>query len=147
LHAAHRFGYSPRRMKRRAIVITWLLGSAVPLVLTVAWVGCCVLPLHGMVHKLMPLCEMAEQALSAHHHGGEDHDHPSTPAPQKQDQQDGPGWVRKIEPRSSVQAALTSWSVRAVPPSVAQRSQTAPGAFRCDDDVGTRLALLDTLRI
>ena len=135
-------------MKRpRALVLTWLLASTVPLVLAVMLIGCCALPLHGLVHKLLPLCQIAEQALTAHHHGDEGHDHPSTPAPQKQDQQDGPRLVWKSEPRSSIQAALTSWSLRELPQSVAHRSQTAPGAFRCDDDVGTRLALLDTLRI
>lgn len=135
-------------MKRqRVLVLTWLLASGVPLALAVVLIGCCALPFHGLVHRMMPLCQMAEAALTAHHHGDEGHDHPSTPAPQKQDQQDGARLVWKSESRASLHAALNSATLCELPESVAQRSQTAPGAFRCDDDVGTRLALLDTLRI
>lgn len=134
-------------MTRRALVLTWLLGSAVPLVLAVVLIGCCALPFHGLVHRLMPLCEMAEAALTAHHHDGEGHEHPAPPAQQQQDQQNGPRLAWKNEPRVAVVVALSSSSLRDLPLSVLRRSQTAPSAFRCDDDVGTRLALLDTLRL
>jgi hypothetical protein len=133
--------------RRRALVLTWLLASTAPFLLAVVLIGCCALPLHGLMHRLLPLCQMAEQVLAAHHHGDHEHDQPAAPPPQKQDHQDGPRLAWKSEPRVFVAAPLGPWSLRELPQAVVHHSQTAPGAFRCDDDVGTRLALLDTLRI
>ena len=131
--------------RRRALVLGSLLVSGVPLVLALVLVGCCALPFHGLLHRVMPLCAMAEAALTAHHEGTAGHEHPATP-PKKQDDQGQARPAVKPEPRASL-LALTSGSLSSRPPSVALRSQLSPGAFRCDDDVGTRLARLDTLRI
>jgi hypothetical protein len=133
-------------MSRRTLVLTWLFASSVPLALAIVLIGCCALPFHGLVHRLVPLCQMAEAVLTAHQHDGAGHEHPAVP-PQKQDQQDGPRLVWKHETRVTVVYASLSSSLRDMPGAIVQRSQTAPGALRCDDDVGTRLALLDTLRI
>ncbi len=133
--------------RRRAFVFGWLLASSAPVVLAIVLVGCCALPFHGLVHRVMPLCAMAEAALTAHHHGEHDgHEQPVTP-PQKQDDQARARPAAKPEPRASLLAALPAGALRSLPPSVVRRSQLSPGAFRCDDDVGTRLARLDTLRI
>ena len=133
--------------RRRALVLGWLLASSAPVVLAIVLVGCCALPFHGLVHRFMPLCAMAEVALTAHHHGEQDgHESPATP-PQKQNDDARTRPAVKPEPRASLLAALPAGSLRSLPPSVVLRSQLSPGAFRCDDDVGTRLARLDTLRI
>jgi hypothetical protein len=134
--------------RQRLLVLTWLLATGVPVVLAVVLIGCCALPFHGLVHRLLPLCNMAEVALTAHHHGDhEGHDQPAAPPSRKQDGQDGPRIAWKSEARGSLLAPLAAWTPRQVSLQLARRSQVAPGALRCDDDVGTRLALLDTLRI
>ena len=133
--------------RRRIVVLTWLAATAAPVALAVVLIGCCALPFHGLVHRLLPLCDMAETALTAHHHGDhEGHEPPAAPPAQKQDGQDGPRLAWKSEARGTFFVTVAAVATR-VPQAVAHRSQTAPGAFRCDDDVGTRLALLDTLRI
>lgn len=136
-------------MKRqRIVVLTWLAATSVPVALAVVLIGCCALPFHGLVHRLLPLCDMAETALTTHHHGDhEGHEPPAAPPAQKQDGQDGPRLAWKSEARGSFFVAGAATATRHVPQDIAFRSQTAPGVFRCDDDVGTRLALLDTLRI
>ena len=133
--------------RRRIVVLTWLAATAVPVALAVVLIGCCALPFHGLVHRLLPLCDMAEVALTAHHHGDHhEHEQPAAPPAQKQDGQEGPRLAWKSEARGTFFVTVAAVAAR-VPQAVAYRSQTAPGAFRCDDDVGTRLALLDTLRI
>jgi hypothetical protein len=135
-------------MSRRLLIATWLLGTAIPLVLAVVLVGCCALPFHGIVHRFMPLCHMAEAALTAHQHGSQHgHEQPAAPPSQKQDGQDGPRIAWKGEPRAWGVSPLATGSAFQLSQDVAHRSQLSPGALRCDDDVGTRLALLDTLRI
>lgn len=134
--------------RRRILVLTWLAATAVPLALAVVLIGCCTLPFHGLVHRLLPLCDMAKAALTAHHHGDhEGHKAPAAPPAQKQDGQDGPRLAWKSEARGFFCVTVAAVTTRHVSQDVAYRSQTAPGAFRCDDDVGTRLALLETLRI
>ena len=133
--------------RKRKLALAWLAATAAPAALAVVLIGCCALPLHGLVHRLLPLCEMAETALQAGHHGDHGgHHSPATPAP-KQDSQDGARLSARTENRATFVPALVSCGSHPLPPEVAQRSQTAPGAFRCDDDVGRRLASVDTLRI
>ena len=134
--------------RRRAFALGWLLASSVPLVLALALLGCCALPFHGLVHRFVPLCAMAEATLIAHHHSEHDGhgDQPATPV-KRQDNPDGQRLAWKSEARASFLAPLVSWRAYQLPEEAARRSQLAPSALRCDDDVGTRLALLDTLRI
>lgn len=134
--------------RRRLVALTWLAAAALPLALAVVLVGCCALPLHGLVHRLLPLCDTVEAVLAAHHEGGhEQQEQPAAPPAQKQDAPDGIRLAWKSDARSALAPSAATTATRPVPDVVACRSQTAPGAFRCDDDVGTRLALLDTLRI
>ena len=52
-------------MKRTAIAAVWIVGATVPLLASVVFVfGCCVLPFHGYIHKVMPLCHMAVGLMS-----------------------------------------------------------------------------------
>ena len=131
-------------IRRRGWFAAWLLaGTALPAVAAVAIFGCCQLPFHGLIHRVMPLCEVAEHLL-AHHH---DEESPATPPPVQTDT------------RSSV-ARLASMPLHAfTAPMLLVASMGGPigrssvvggrpiGAFRCDDDVGDRLAAISTLRL
>src|SRR5687768_18475791 len=56
-----------RNMRRSVIAAVWIAGATVPLLLaTVFLVGCCVLPFHGVMHRLMPVCVMAMNAMRGH---------------------------------------------------------------------------------
>jgi hypothetical protein len=136
-------------MSRRTVVLTWLMASAMPLVLAMALLGCCALPLHAILHKVTP-CGIAEMALTPQplgHGGHGSQDQPAAPQAQKHDGQDGSRLAWKSEARQAVPLPATVGAIVDLPRPPADRSQIALGAVRCDDDVGTRLALLDTLRI
>lgn len=132
--------------RRRHIVFGWLLaGGASVLLAAVFLVGCCVLPFHDLTHRLLPLCDVAAAVLALGNEAG--HEHPAVPA----ERQDGP---RKQRDASSVAAScpgttitLAVASVQSLATPTGDRAQISPGALRCDDDVGQRLALLETLRI
>ena len=132
----------------RWVATAWLAGTGASLLLAFVLIGCCALPFHGLVHQWVP-CHMAQAVLAAHEDGaGGDHDPPASPAPQKRD---APTPELRLagrgEPRSTVATALLSPPLARLAGPISHRSQLALGAMRCDDDVGLRLALLDTLRI
>jgi len=127
-------------MTRRLIAAAWIAGAAVPLLgAALLVVGCCVLPFHGLIHKMMPACEIAAHLMR----GGHDHDEhpqPSSPAQERQ------------EPANRIAASLTtatqlhsgrSENALELPPTAASayRSFITLGALRCDQDVG--LVVLD----
>jgi hypothetical protein len=127
------------------IVTAWLLGGTfVPIAAVMTILGCCELPFHSLVHRAMPLCEMAATALA--HHGGQEQS-PAAPAPSRPDAKPtmDRGW--RAPERTATNAPLVLAAT--LPPPAAQPSlRTLPiGAFRCDDDVGTRLAFVETLRL
>ena len=125
-------------MRRKAIAAVWILGATVPVVLaTVFVVGCCVLPFHGLMHKLMPLCEMAAAVMRGAHNEHGQHDHESTPPTPRQKDDSGPRLVtvlqslrRVADPGSEATAILPGAS------ETAYRSFISLGAVRCDQDVG-----------
>jgi hypothetical protein len=123
-------------MRRTAIAAVWIAGATVPVLLaTVFLFGCCVLPFHNVVHKLVPLCEMAagvlrgEAAAAANEHG-------TTPAPAREKQEP----VKRIatEVPNPFRLAAAGAELRAVTPAstTAYRSFITLGAIRCDRDVG-----------
>jgi hypothetical protein len=133
----------------RLVAGAWLLGTAASLLLAVVLIGCCALPFHGVVHEWLP-CHVAQAALSTH--SGESPGHPREPATPAQpkrerDHSDPQRLTERPDLRSSPAAALLARTPATPPGAAAQRSRLPLGATRCDDDVGTRLALLDTLRI
>lgn len=134
-------------MNRRLVAAIWITGATVPLLLaTVFLVGCCVLPFHGVMHKLMPLCEMAASVMRGDHASdGHQHDAvPPEPARQKQEP------VQRIasEVANAFRLLATTASQRVVAPSAATdyRSFITLGAIRCDRDVGLH-ALVETFLI
>ena len=133
---------------RGIIVLAWLAVSGVPLLLALALFGCCALPFHESVHRVVPLCHLAETALAPPGASGRgDAGQPATPAPQKQDGQDGWRIAWKREAPATMLPPLTARFLGPQAVAAGTRNQLSLGALRCDDDVGTRLALLDTLRL
>lgn len=133
-------------MKRTAVAAAWILGSTLPLIAaTVFLVGCCVLPFHGIIHKMTPLCQTAAAMISGHHHDGDhDDDRPATPAKQKEEP------VKRIVTETSETfrlVAVVGAQQLAVPSASARyRSFISLGATRCDQDVGLNV-LMHTLLI
>ena len=131
------------RMRRRFVAAAWIAGATVPLLLSAVFVvGCCVLPFHGVVHRLMPLCAMATNVMTGHH--AESPSPTSAPAREKQEPVKRmatviPGTVR-------LAAADEARSRLASSPVSAYRSFISLGAVRCDQDVGLHV-LVDTFRI
>src|SRR5687768_11700724 len=117
-------------MKRRLLAAAWIAGATVPLLLgTMFVVGCCVLPFHNVVHKLMPLCQMAANVMRGDHAGQD-----ATPVPARERQEP----VRKAATEVPVVFRLAGMAVgeRALAPSPATRYRSfiTLGAVRCDRD-------------
>lgn len=126
-------------MRRRVIAAVWIAGATVPLLLgTVFLVGCCVLPFHQVVHKLMPICDMAANVMRGEQqragHGPEHDALPPSPAREKQDP------VKRIA--TEVPNLFRLAAVGDEPHAIAvnfttgYRSFITLGALRCDRDVG-----------
>jgi hypothetical protein len=132
--------------RARLLAICWLLGgTVVPVAAALLIFGCCELPFHGLVHRVMPLCEMATAALQHHDH---DTDAPAVPAPARPEAKPTAQQAWRMPERLAIDPPLMLAAV--LPPSAAgapQHRVLPVGAFRCDDDVGTRLAFVETLRI
>lgn len=123
-------------MKRRLFAAAWIMGATLPLLMaTVFVVGCCVLPFHGIVHKLMPLCQMAADVMRGERTGA-DHEHEATPPPAREKKEP----VRKIATRvpAVFRVAAATGAPRVLTPSAiaGYRSFLTLGAMRCDQDVG-----------
>ena len=124
-----------------------LAGLAVPSALAAVFMfGCCVLPFHQSLHDAMPLCHVASEVLTGHHHG--DHhggEHPATPPPSREK-------LSLSSPSVMTPAAANLFAPRnGVTQSLQQarsdlRSVISLGAVRCENDVGLHL-LLTTFRI
>lgn len=133
-------------MRRTVIAAAWLIGATLPVAAAVVFlVGCCVLPFHGLIHRVMPICHMAAHILQ-----GDDGDHkqgsqaPSVPAREKQEP------VKRMASTlpQSVCVAQAVTTIRAVisTDATGYRSFITLGALRCDQDVGLQ-PLLTTFRI
>lgn len=133
--------------RRRLIAAVWITGATVPfLVATVFLVGCCVLPFHAVMHKLMPICETAASIMRGDH-GADGHDHDAVPPPPGREKQEP---VKRIatEVPALFRLAVVSEAERSVAPSAttAYRSFISLGAVRCDRDVGLHV-LVETFLI
>jgi hypothetical protein len=124
-------------MRRRVIAAAWIAGATIPLLLgAVLITGCCVLPFHGQIHKVVPLCHIVANAMNG--------DAPqSAPAKEKQEP------VKRMKTTVSPVYRLSVNVVEhAAPPAAvtSYRSFISLGATRCDQDVGLHV-LVDTFRI
>lgn len=138
---------SPPMERRRLIAAAWIAASTVPFLLaTVFLVGCCVLPFHQVMHKLMPLCHMAAGVMRADH-GADGHDHDAVPPAPGREKQEPVKRVATEVPVALRLATLTP-AARSVTPTAttAYRSFISLGAVRCDRDVGLHV-LVETFLI
>lgn len=124
-------------MRRRIVAAVWVAGATVPLVAAAVFlVGCCILPFHGLMHKLMPFCKTAASVVAGGH-GEHDHDaQPATPARESDPAKRLLPVVATSFPIASVGRVATTLAVTA---SAAPRSFMSLGAVRCDQDVGLHL--------
>jgi hypothetical protein len=123
-------------MRRTAIAAAWLLGATVPLLGGVVFVfGCCVLPFHAYIHKVMPFCHVAVGMMTGEQNGAAEQ---QTPAPKKQEP--SPRMATEL-PHTFRVAVTSASSVLAGNPSTAYRSFISLGAVRCDRDVGLHLLI------
>jgi len=129
-------------MKRAALAVALIAGSTIPAIVAATFLfGCCALPFHHVLHRVMPLCSIAKSLLVHDARG----DHPeATPASEKQQLKQ-----RLILPafKETVGDGLTVNAILSPSNAVHHRNFISLGATRCDRDVGLRLLLLDTLRI
>ena len=126
-------------MKRSLIATAWVFGTTVPLLAAAVFLfGCCVLPFHGVVHKVMPFCGMAVGLL--HHH--------EAPAPLPARAKQQPAKRIATEVPHTDHFPHTSRALRRLTPShaTAYRSFISLGATRCDQDIGLHL-VVETLLI
>ena len=123
-------------MRRTFIAAAWLVGATVPLLIaTVMIFGCCVLPFHGVIHKMMPLCDLAMNVIRGEHAAGANHQ----PTPARERQEPVKRVVTEVPRTFQLHAAF------AVPRRIdaangsTYRSFITLGAVRCDRDVGLHL--------
>lgn len=126
-------------MRRKVFAAAWIAGATLPLLLAAVFVfGCCTLPFHGVIHKVMPLCELAMSVMR-----GDDHHHdPATP-PVKPDP------VKRLSGEAPLSFHLFADAApQRFDPLTPNgfRSFITHGAVRCDQDVGLHL-FVETLRI
>jgi hypothetical protein len=129
-------------MKRRIIAAVWIVGATVPLLMaTVFLVGCCVLPFHAVMHKLMPICEMAANAFR-----GDRTADTNDATPARETQQSVKRMV-SVTPSTHRFVAETPTAQMLTPiAATGYRSFISHGAIRCDRDVGLHV-LVETYLI
>ena len=131
-------------MKRRLFAAVWIIGATVPLLMaTVFLVGCCVLPFHGVMHKLMPICEMAASMMRGD--VADDQHQPDATPPGREKQEPVKRIVTQV-PAVFRLVAEDSVRVAAITSATAYRSFITLGAVRCDRDVGLHV-LVETFLI
>ena len=141
-HDLHR---SRTPMKRAVVALTLLFGSTIPLVMAAVFLfGCCVLPFHHVLHRVMPLCHIATGILNVHHDDSDHHPSPPPTAKQKQG-----GSLLTILRVNESPARLMQFAVihHGAQSRIAFRSFISLGAARCDPDVGLLAILIETFRI
>jgi hypothetical protein len=132
-------------MRRTAIAAAWVVGATAPALVAVVFVfGCCVLPFHGYIHRVMPLCHLAVDFIGGPHGDHHDGARQTLPAREKQEP------VKRVAtslPRVFHLAAVSSIrQVASLVDATSYRSFITLGAIRCDQDVGLFL-LAGTLLI
>jgi hypothetical protein len=134
------------RMKRRVLLALFsVVAVTIPAMLSALLLfGCCVLPFHRVIHRVIPLCHLASAMLQGGRADSERQ--PAPPAPTKQ-QLKPPPLITTLTSRQVFdhQNGATLGLVDHSP--AAHRSFIALGALRCDDDVGVQRLLLQTFRI
>ena len=120
-------------VKRTIAAASIALALTLPALVASVWLfGCCVLPFHRAMHRVLPLCHIAAAA----HDGAASRQQPST-APRTVE--------RRIVIRlwsGGLQAAVVrTGGLKPAAPQVSYRSFITLGAMRCDRDVGLHTLL------
>ena len=115
------------QLRRFVIAVAIIAGSTIPALIATVWLfGCCVLPFHRVMHRLVPLCRVA----IAHH------DSAQQPSPTPQDKQ-RPAQQFKTELTAAFGVAVVHEASSLIADSpAAYRSFITLGALRCDQDIG-----------
>jgi hypothetical protein len=117
-------------MRRTAIALGLIAGTLVPALVATVWLfGCCVLPFHQTLHRIVPLCRMAIGFA----HSKQSDQQPST-APQEK-QRPTPRLMTELTAPFSVSVVNESSPLVTCSPA-ARRSFMTLGAMRCDRDIG-----------
>jgi len=124
-------------VRRTAIAIAWIAGTTVPLAASaVLLFGCCVLPFHRVVHRVVPLCGLARHVL---------HHETKQPLPARSKQEPVKRMATEV-PRAFHLTTASAPARRVAAAGVAAcRSFIALGAVRCDRDVGLYLLVATLL--
>jgi len=131
-------------MRRTAIAAAWVIGATIPLLAAVVFVfGCCVLPFHGMIHKALPLCDVAFGFIR-----GEQHDQGGrqTPVPAREKQEPVKRIATEVPRSSRLVVTAAAGQHFTASDATTYRSFISLGAIRCDRDVGLHV-LVRTLLI
>jgi len=130
-------------MKRAVVAAAWVAGATVPLLIATVFVfGCCVLPFHGVIHRVMPLCQMAVNVMSGHHHDGD----APTPMPAREKQEPVKRLITEVPHSFALAASGNQNRIATATARTAYRSFISLGATRCDRDVGLHV-LIETFLI
>jgi hypothetical protein len=131
------FAYTPR--VKRLTLIALLAGGALSAgAMSVFLFGCCALPFHRYVHRIMPLCGGIVRVLG--HKAADDAAPPATQPPRR------PAMAKATAAHAPAVGDVRAGRPLSVSRRAAFRSFVSLGALRCDDDVGLHL-LLSTLVI
>jgi len=131
------FAYTPR--VKRLTLIALLAGATLSAgAMSVFLFGCCVLPFHRYVHRIMPLCGGIVRALG--HNAPDDATPPATRPVRR------PAIAKALAPDAPASVQIRVSRLTSTSPPASLRNVVSLGALRCDDDVGLHL-LLTTLLI
>lgn len=126
-------------MKRTIIAAVWIVGATIPLLAAVVFVfGCCVLPFHSYIHKVMPVCEIAIDLMhgeAADHEQGTSHQ----PVPVRERQEPARRIASALPRTFHITASSPAPSAPAAVDASGYRSFISLGALRCDQDIGLHL--------
>lgn len=126
-------------VRRTLIAAAWIAATAIPLLVSIVFTfGCCVLPFHRVMHRIVPLCDLVMRSMNHD-------DDRQQPLPAREKQEPArrvagalPGSVR-LPIAATVQQRLTQ------SPVTDYRSFISLGAVRCDRDVGLHLWVVSLL--
>jgi len=126
-------------MKRSTIAALSIAGATVPALLATVFIfGCCVLPFHKVIHKLMPVCSMAASFMRGQE---------ASQQPAKTTEKES---LKRLATELPNQFRLSIAGTPVLPaspsPTTGYRSFISHGASRCDQDVGLYL-VIESFRI
>lgn len=130
-------------MGSRFVAAVWVTGATLPLLAAAVFlVGCCVVPYHGVMHKLMPLCETAASVVTGDY-ADVAHEHNAVPpAPAREKQEPVKRLVTALVMTAPAVGRPGETGPLAISALSALRSFISLGAVRCEQDVG--LHVLDS---